>query len=116
MSFLKLVLWVVFLCVILFFAGLNLSEVVEIQLWWGEEQTYENVPLVVALGLAYLLGLVTYFLMALTRDIRFRGQIGRLRRENRSLQSELHHLRGASLDDLPIDETEQTKTEEERAP
>jgi uncharacterized integral membrane protein len=115
-SFVKLVLWVVVLCVVLFFAALNLSEVVEIRLWWGEAQTYENVPLVVGLGVAYLLGMVTYFLMALTRDIRFRGQIGRLRRENRALQAELHHLRGASLDDLPIDEAEQTKTEEEQSP
>lgn len=116
MSFVKLVLWVVVLCVILFFAALNLSEEVLIRFWWGSEHTYENIPLVVGLGVAYLLGIVTYFLMALTRDIRFRGQIGRLRRENRALQSELHHLRGASLDDLPIDEAGETKTEEEQAP
>ena len=108
----KLVLWVIFLCVILFFAALNMRETVNIHLWWDEAHTYRGVPLVVGLGLAYLLGIVTYFLIALVRDIRFRGQVGRLRRENRSLQSELHHLRGVSLEDLPIEEDQEGKNGE----
>ena len=106
MSFVKLLLAVVLMCVILFFAVMNLEEKVSIKLWPGTAYTYDDVPLVVGMFLAYLLGIITYFFIALARDIRFRGTIGRLKRDNRSLQSELHHLRGSALDDLPTDEGE----------
>jgi uncharacterized integral membrane protein len=89
------------MAVILYFASLNLRETVTLRLWVGESHIYENVPLVVSLFGAYLLGIITYFIIALARDIRLRTQITRLRRENRSLMAELHQLRGSALDDLP---------------
>ena len=79
-TFIKLVLWVLVLCVILFFAALNLRESVDIRLWWGERYIHRDAPVIIGLGLACLLGIVIYFLVALTRDIRFRAQIGRLPR------------------------------------
>jgi uncharacterized integral membrane protein len=103
-SFVKLLLGIVFMTVILFFAVLNLEETVDIKLWADLAHTYRDVPLVVAMFCAYLLGIVTYFLIAVARDIRLRTDIGRLRRENRSLLDEIHHLRGSVLDDLPTTE------------
>ncbi len=101
MSFVKLLLGIVFMTVILFFAVLNLEETVDIKLWADAAHTYRDVPLVVAMFCAYLIGIVTYFVIAVARDIRLRTDIGRLRRENRSLLDEIHHLRGSVLDDLP---------------
>jgi len=92
------------MCVILFFAFLNLAESVTLKLWVGEKHIYQNVPLVVALFGAYLLGIITYFIIALARDVRLRTQITRIRRENRTLMAELHQLRGSALDDLPASE------------
>lgn len=106
MSFLKLLLGIAFMSAILFFAVLNLDETVDIKLWPDAAHHYRDIPLVVALLCSYLLGIVTYFLIALARDIRMRAQIGRLRKENRMLMDEVHHLRGSALDDLPVEEAQ----------
>lgn len=108
MSFVKLFLLLVLVCVFLFFALLNYDQKVEVRLWLGDAPTYENVPLSIAVLVGFLAGIITYFFIALTRDIKFRATIGRLKRDNRTLQSELHHLRGSALDDLPTDESIET--------
>jgi uncharacterized integral membrane protein len=104
-SFVKLLLGIAFMSAILFFAVLNLEETVSVRLWADSSHTYHDVPLVVAMLCAYLVGIMTYFVISLARDIRMRGQISRLRRENRGLIDELHHLRGSALDDLPVVES-----------
>jgi uncharacterized integral membrane protein len=114
-SLVKLFLGLLFVSAILFFAVLNLREEVVITLWPGERYTYDRVPLVVALFGAYLFGIFTYFLVALVRDIRLRSQMGRMRKENRALMAELHHLRGLALDDLPSNAAPPPKLEEGRA-
>jgi uncharacterized integral membrane protein len=110
-SFVKLLLGIAFMSAILFFAVLNLEETVDIRLWTDSSHMYREVPLVVAMLCAYLIGIVTYFAIALARDVRMRGQISRLRRENRGLIDELHHLRGSALDDLPTVEVAETRNE-----
>ena len=112
MSIVKLLLGIAFMSAILFFAFLNLEESVVVTLWPGAAHTYHDVPLVVAVFCAYLLGIVTYFIISLTRDIRFRARIARLRKENRALHDELHHLRGSALDDLPVLEAEEHRLQE----
>jgi uncharacterized integral membrane protein len=113
-SFLKLFLGIIFVSAILFFAVLNLREEVVVTLWPGERYSYDRVPLVVAMFGAYLFGIITYFLISLVRDIRLRTQMSRLRKENRSLLSELHHLRSLALDDLPSSPAPEGKVEEGR--
>lgn len=105
MSFVRLLLGIAFMSAILFFAVLNLEETVDIVLWTDPARAYHDVPLVVAMLFAYFAGILTYFLVVLARDIRLRTQISRLRRENRELTDELHHLRGSALDDLPMVES-----------
>jgi uncharacterized integral membrane protein len=104
-SFVKLLLGIVVMAVILMFAFLNNKEEVTIRYWLGETDLYRNVPLMFAMSAAYLFGILTYFFISLVRDIRLRTQIGRLRRENKTLQAELRQLRGSALDDLPAAET-----------
>ncbi|MDM7914833.1 MAG: lipopolysaccharide assembly LapA domain-containing protein [Candidatus Eisenbacteria bacterium] len=116
MSLVKLLLGIAFMSAILFFAVLNLDETVDIKLWTDAAHAYPDVPLVVAMFCAYLLGIVTYFVITLARDIRARTQIARLRRENRALLDELHHLRGSALDDLPTIEAQGGEILEGRRP
>ena len=104
MSFVKLLIGILFMTAILFFAVMNLEETVDLKLWPDAAHLYRDVPVVVALLFAYLLGIITYFVIALARDIRLRARLGALRKENRSLLEEVHHLRGSSLDDLPTAE------------
>ncbi len=111
MSFVKLLLGIAFMSAILFFAVLNLEETVDVRLWTDASHTYHAVPLVVAMLCAYLVGIMTYFVIALARDVRMRSQISRLKRENRGLLDELHHLRGSALDDLPVVEAEGVRSE-----
>ena len=111
MSFVKLLLGIAFMSAILFFAVLNLEETVNVKLWTDPAHAYRDVPLVVAMLCAYLVGIMTYFVIALARDVRMRAQISRLRRENRGLIDELHHLRGSALDDLPNIEAPEARIE-----
>ncbi len=106
MSFLKLVIGIAFMSAVLFFAVLNLEETTDIRLWPDAEHHYRDVPVVVALLSAYLLGIISYFLISLVRDVRLRSQLGRLRKENRSLIDEVHQLRGSALNDLPMEEAQ----------
>jgi uncharacterized integral membrane protein len=100
-SFLKLLLGIAFMSAILFFAVLNLEETVDVRLLPDAAHLYRDVPLVVAMLFAYLLGIVTYFLITLARDIRTRAQVLKLQKENRALLDEVLNLRGSALDDLP---------------
>jgi uncharacterized integral membrane protein len=110
-SFVKLLLGIAFMSAILFFAVLNIGEMVDVRLWADSSHTY-HVPLVLAMLCACLVGIMTCFVIAFARDVRMRSQISRLRRENRGLIDELHHLRGSALDDLPVIEaTEGIRTE-----
>ncbi len=111
MSFVKLLLGIAFMSAVLFFAVLNLQETVNIRLWTDPAHAYRDVPLVVAMLCAYLVGIMTYFLIALARDVRMRSEISRLRRDNRGLVDELHHLRGSALDDLPTVEAPEARSE-----
>lgn len=115
MSFLKLLLGIVFMAVILFFAVLNMEETVDLRLWANLRYTYRDVPLVFAMLCAYFFGIVTYLVVSLTRDLRFRTEIARLRRENRILTDEVHHLRGSVLDDLPLVEAKDLALQEGRS-
>lgn len=101
MSFVKLLLGIAFMIAILLFAVLNLEETVDLKLLPDAGHFYRDVPLVVAMLFAYLLGIVTYFVITLARDIRARAQILKLQRENRAILDEVLKLRGTALDDLP---------------
>ena len=101
MSFIKLLLGIAFMSAILFFAVLNLEETVDLRLLPDAAHHYRDVPLVVAVLFAYLLGIVTYFVITLARDIRTRALVLKLQKENRALLDEVLELRGSALDDLP---------------
>lgn len=114
MSFVKLLIGIAFMSAILFFAVLNLEETVDVRLLPDAAHLYRDVPLVVAMLFAYLLGIVTYFVITLARDIRARAQVLKLQNENRELLDEVLKLRGSALDDLPSVEATRNEPQEGR--
>ena len=104
MSYLKLVLAMAFMVAILYFGFLNMEERVTVHLSPARAGEYRDVSLALALFFAYLAGIVTFAAVSFFRDLRSHAQLSRLRRENRKLLDELHHLRSVTLDDLPLHE------------
>jgi uncharacterized integral membrane protein len=113
-SFLKLLLGIAFMSAVLFFAVLNLEETVDVRLLPDAAHLYRDVPLVVVVLFAYLLGIVTYFAITLARDIRSRAELLKLQRDNRALLDEVLRLRGSALDDLPTVEAARGESAEGR--
>jgi uncharacterized integral membrane protein len=114
-SFVKLLLGIAFMSAILFFAVLNLEETIDVRLLPDAAHFYRDVSLVVVMLFAYLLGIVTYFVITLARDIRARAQVLKLQKENRALLDEVLNLRGSALDDLPTVEIAGGEAPEGRA-
>jgi uncharacterized integral membrane protein len=85
--------------VLLWFLVPNMQEQVQLQFWWPVKGEHE-MPLGVALFLAFFVGLVTFYVISIFRDLKVRTQVHRLRRENRRLQEELERMRRAPLEDI----------------
>lgn len=105
-SFLLLVI----LLLVLGVAVLNPSPRVDVNLYLG---TFHEVPLVLALFIAFLLGSFLTFFYLLTHSIRLRMKIRDLKKRNRDYESELVAIRNIPLGDedetetvpaLPLDE------------
>jgi uncharacterized integral membrane protein len=97
--FAKMFLAMVVLAAVCFFAILNADQKVNLTVAPGRE--YLDVPLVVALFAAFVLGAVIIFILSLFRDVRTRSGVSKLRRQNARLSEELTALRN-----LPLDEPE----------
>ncbi|KPL20005.1 MAG: hypothetical protein AMJ92_00740 [candidate division Zixibacteria bacterium SM23_81] len=68
--------------------------------------TWESVelPLILFLFEAFVVGLIVWFLVAIFHDLQLRSEIRRIRKENKKLRSELTALRN-----LPLEEEENTQ-------
>jgi len=89
---------------IIAFAVMNPDERVSINLGW---QTFENVPLVLALFIAFVIGVALTLLYTLYYFIDLGLTVRRLKKRNRLLEEELVALRN-----LPIEESfEETREE-----
>jgi uncharacterized integral membrane protein len=93
-----------FLILVLFiavmgFAIMNLREHVTVQLYPGREGAFD-VQMVVALFVAFVGGMFTWFMVSLVRDLKIRRETGRLRRQMRQMEQELTALRNLPLEDV----------------
>lgn len=88
-------------------AILNPGPRVEMNLLFG---TVSDVPLVLALFVAFLIGCVLTFLYLMTHAFRLRWQIRDLKKRNRQFEQELIDLRN-----IPV-EADDPETEEEPLP
>ncbi len=92
-------------------AVLNPSQRVELNLFFG---TYYDVPLVLALFLAFLIGCVLTFLYLLVHSVRLRWQIRELKSRNRQYEQEITAIRNIPVDEDGGEEGETFSAEEEK--
>lgn len=97
MWFAKMFFAMVILAVVCFFAILNSSQKINLTVAPGRE--YYDVPLVVALFSAFVLGALIVFIFSLFRDMMARAKLSRLKRENARLAEELTALRNLPLEE-----------------
>jgi len=95
--FAKMFLAMVILAAVCFFAILNSAQKINLTVAPGRE--YYDVPLVVALFSAFVLGALIVFIFSLFRDMMARANLSRLRRDNARLADELTALRNLPLED-----------------
>ena len=94
----RLLLIAVIMILVLGFALQNLEQrtVVRFYRWESAE-----LPLILFLFEAFVVGLIVWFLVAIFHDLQLRSEIRRIRKENKKLRSELTALRN-----LPLEEEE----------
>jgi uncharacterized integral membrane protein len=97
--FLKVILFFVALALLVWFIVPNVQEQAHIRLIWPVDRPLE-MPLALALLVAFFLGILTWAIVSIFRDIKTRTAVHRLRRENRRLQDEVERMRRAPIEDL----------------
>lgn len=95
---------------IIAFAVMNPSERVGINLGWI---AYENVPLILALFIAFVIGIILTVLYSLYYFVDMGLNVRRLKKRNRDLEDELVALRNLPLEE-PVDEAEAQEGKEVR--
>ncbi|MCD6162635.1 MAG: DUF1049 domain-containing protein [candidate division Zixibacteria bacterium] len=70
-------------------------------------QTYENVPLIYVVYIAFCLGLIFWFAISVIQYFRIMGQLSSQRKINRTLTQEITTLRN-----LPLEEIEEEAEED----
>ena len=89
--------WILFILVLFFVLGfsiLNSGQSVDLNLFWSK---YLGVSLVLALFIAFMLGVVFWFLVTVLQHLSLRKDNRVLRNRVRSLRDELRDLRNASF-------------------
>jgi len=95
----RMLLFLVLVVVVTGFAMLNGSERASVVVWPGSVVFYD-VPLVLLLFEAFVLGAIVWFVVSVFHEVTLRGSIRRLKRENADLQQEIAGLRSISLDGI----------------
>jgi uncharacterized integral membrane protein len=101
MWFLKNMIWIVVMVLVVGFCILNLNESITAIHLPG--RVYRQIPLNVGLFAAYVIGMVTAFVLTLVQHMRIRAAMGKLTRENQDLKRELSQLRNLPLEDLKLE-------------
>ena len=96
---LRMLLLLVLVVAVTGFAMLNSSERASVVVWPGSVAFYD-VPLVLLLFEAFVLGAIVWFVVSIFHEVSLRGVIRRLKRENADLNQEIAGLRSISLDEI----------------
>lgn len=99
MWFLKVILFFLALAVLVWFIVPNVQEQAHIELIWPLDYPFD-MPLALALLVAFFLGVLTWVIISIFRDVKMRSQVHKLKRENRRLQDEVERMRRAPIEDL----------------
>jgi len=96
MWIIRLLLPAALLVVIIAFAFLNPGQKVEVELLFAY---YRDIPLAIVVLFSILSGMLLMFTLSVFHDLKIRGQVRRLRQENRKLSGELTTLRTSPFHD-----------------
>lgn len=99
MWILRMLLILILVVAVTGFAMLNSSERATVTLG-TQNLTFHEVPLVLLLFEAFVLGAVVWFFVSVFHEVRLRASMRRLRREIADLNQEIAGLRNISLDDI----------------
>jgi len=102
MWFLRNVVWLVIMVLVVGFAILNVHETVTSIILPGS--SYRLLPANVVLFVAFVLGMMTGFVLTLFHQLKVRSAMNRMSRENQDLKRELSQLRNLALEDLNLGE------------
>lgn len=97
-------MFILLLFSVLGFTVLNSQETVNINLYW---QQFYNISIVIALFVAFMLGLVFWFIISTANNLVLRADNRSLTRKMNELKDEVRELRNAALLD---EETEEPDT------
>ena len=103
MWLLRNLIWLVIMILVVGFAILNVHETVTAVILPGRE--YRALPSNIPLFAAFVIGMLTAFLLTLGHQLKTRAGVTRLQRENHDLRRELDGLRNLPLEDLTLRET-----------
>jgi len=95
----RMLLTLVLVVIVTGFAMLNSAETATVTLWPRTLVFYE-VPLVLLLFEAFVLGAVVWFIVSILHEISLRRQIRKLKRENSDLNQEIAGLHSISLQEI----------------
>jgi uncharacterized integral membrane protein len=104
MKIISIILKIVVLCVIVMFGAFNMQSV-GIKYFFGKEPM--EVPLFVALILAFLIGMLVTYLIFIVDRIRLKKELGRIRKSLKERDNELLRLRNLPLEEEKIPNEEQ---------
>ncbi len=95
MAMLRWILITIVVIAVVGFALQNQDQLVKIQIG---TYTSPDAPVFLALFVAFLAGMVLYFLLTIASQLKLRGELARFRRECNRLKDELNRLRNFNLD------------------
>jgi uncharacterized integral membrane protein len=95
MAIIRWILVTIVVVAVVGFALQNQNQMVHVKLG-----TYSSpeAPLFLALFIAFLIGMVLYFILTIATQLKLRGELSRFRRECNRLKEELNRLRNLHLD------------------
>lgn len=95
MAIVRLIFLLLVVAAVVVFALQNQDLLVKVTLG-----TYHSpdIPIFVTLIVAFIVGMLVYFLLTVASQLRLRGELSRFRRECNRLKEELNRLRNANLD------------------
>ncbi len=102
MWILRNLVWLIIMVLVVGFSILNVNETVTAINFPG--RVYRTLPANVVLFVAFVLGMITAFLLTLMHHLKVRAALNRVNRENKDLKRELSQLRNLPLEDLQLGE------------
>lgn len=94
----KMVLWVLLTLFLIFFASENAHQEVQVQFWKWESQP---LALWLVMFFSFAAGVVVWLIGSIFKILQLKNEIRKMRKENKSIASELDRLRNVTIDDTP---------------